>query len=230
MITTFLTGIALGLSIAAPVGPIGVLCIRRTLTNGRLTGFISGMGAAVADALYGALAAFGLSAVMNFLTGLHLVLHLGGSLFLIYLGITIARSRPRELHDPRPLEREFHNQDQPLAHNQDQPLERQFHNSDRYAQRNRMGSFWGAFLSAFGLTLCNPMTIMSFTAIFAGLNIPPRSELAIVSGVFLGSTLWWLILSGVVGWVKPSPDKLVWVNRFSALIIVGCGILGLTSL
>jgi len=208
MISIFLTGIALGLSIAAPVGPIGVLCIRRTLAGGRMTGFVSGLGAAAADAVYGGLAAFGLNAVMNFLTGLHLVLHLGGSLFLIYLGISIARSKPRELHE----------------------LDREFHNSNRYAEGDPKGSFWGAFFSTFGLTLCNPMTIMSFTAIFAGLNIPPKSELAIVSGVFVGSALWWLILSGVVGWFKPSPDKLVWVNRFSALIIVACGILGLTSL
>src|SRR5579883_1381130 len=90
-----LRGLALGFSIAAPVGPIGVLCIRRTLTNGYLTGVASGMGAATADMLYGAVAAFGLSAISGFLLGERLWIHLIGAVFLGYLGLRTLLARPK---------------------------------------------------------------------------------------------------------------------------------------
>ena len=67
--SVFLRGLIIGFSIAAPVGPIGVLCIRRTLAEGRLTGFLSGMGAASADMFYGVVAAFGLTVVQELLIG-----------------------------------------------------------------------------------------------------------------------------------------------------------------
>jgi threonine/homoserine/homoserine lactone efflux protein len=83
----FLQGLILGFSIAAPVGPIGLLCLQRTLAQGRRAGFISGLGAATADACYGLVAAFGLTAVISFLLGLQTWLQLGGGLFLLWLGI-----------------------------------------------------------------------------------------------------------------------------------------------
>jgi threonine/homoserine/homoserine lactone efflux protein len=87
-------GFLLGFSIAAPVGPIGVLCIRRTLADGRLAGFLSGIGAATADMLYGAIAAFGLTAVMNLLVSAQPWLRAVGGLFLLYLGIRTFFTRP----------------------------------------------------------------------------------------------------------------------------------------
>jgi threonine/homoserine/homoserine lactone efflux protein len=83
----FLKGLILGFSIAAPVGPIGLLCIQRTLSRGRLHGFVSGLGAATADACYGLVAAFGLTAVISFLLGFQFWLQLGGGLFLLWLGV-----------------------------------------------------------------------------------------------------------------------------------------------
>ncbi|WP_317969520.1 LysE family transporter [Paenibacillus sp. CCS19] len=85
-------GIVIGFSIAAPVGPIGVLVIRRTLAQGRVNGLLSGLGAASADAVYGLVAGLGLSIVMNFLLGLQFWLHLVGGLFLCYLGVRTFRS------------------------------------------------------------------------------------------------------------------------------------------
>lgn len=96
MIGFWFRGLILGFSIAAPVGPIGVLCIRRTLANGRLVGFISGLGAASADAFYGAVAALGLTAISNLLIGLRLWIHLLGGIFLCYLGIRTLLSAPAE--------------------------------------------------------------------------------------------------------------------------------------
>ncbi|HEV2237418.1 MAG TPA: LysE family transporter [Ktedonobacterales bacterium] len=92
--SAWVRGAALGLAVAAPVGPIGVLCIRRTLNDGRLTGFISGLGAATADAAYGASAAFGLTLVSSLLLGARLWVHLVGTLFLCYLGARTALARP----------------------------------------------------------------------------------------------------------------------------------------
>jgi threonine/homoserine/homoserine lactone efflux protein len=92
----FLKGLVIGFSIAAPVGPIGILCIRRTLTGGRLAGLASGLGAASADACYGAIAAFGMTALSNILTSQQIWLKLAGGFFLCYLGIRTFLSKPAE--------------------------------------------------------------------------------------------------------------------------------------
>ena len=91
-----LKGLALGFSIAAPVGPIGVLCIRRSLAEGRQIGFATGLGAATADAIYGAVAAFGLTVISSFLVGQKWWLGLIGGIFLCYLGVRTFLSRPAE--------------------------------------------------------------------------------------------------------------------------------------
>ncbi len=92
----FARGLLLGFAIAAPVGPVGVLCIRRTLTEGRAAGLLSGLGAATADAVYGAIAGFGLTAVTDLLVGRQWWLRLLGGLFLCYLGARTLLSRPAE--------------------------------------------------------------------------------------------------------------------------------------
>lgn len=96
LLSLFLRAFIIGISIAAPVGPIGVLCIRRTLANGRAAGFISGMGAATADMVYGAIAAFGLTAITNLLVDNAFWLKLIGGLFLLYLGIKTFFEKPAE--------------------------------------------------------------------------------------------------------------------------------------
>ena len=92
----FLKGLVLGFSIAAPVGPIGVLCIRRSLTHGFKSGLVSGLGAASADALYGTLAAAGLTLVADFLSAQSYWMGLIGGAFLLYLGIKILASKPAQ--------------------------------------------------------------------------------------------------------------------------------------
>ncbi len=91
-----LRGLVIGLAIAAPVGPIGLLCIRRTLADGRALGLATGLGAATADAVYGAVAAFGLTAVTDVLVGGERWLRLLGGAFLCYLGARTFRARPAE--------------------------------------------------------------------------------------------------------------------------------------
>jgi threonine/homoserine/homoserine lactone efflux protein len=197
----FLEGIVIGFAIAAPVGPIGILCIRRTLAEGRTSGFVSGLGAATADAVYGSVAALGLTFVAELLVGGEVWLRLVGGAFLVFLGVRTFLARPAE----------------------------------RAAPVERSGLV-GAYASTFLLTLTNPTTILSFAAIFAGLgagdaNGSAPSTMLLVLGVFLGSALWWLILSGSVGLsrAKLSARGLRLVNRISGTVIAAFGVLALSG-
>lgn len=199
-----LRGVAIGFSIAAPVGPIGVLCIRRTLTEGRLSGLLSGLGAATADAAYGAIAALGLTTLTSLLVGQQRWVRLIGGLFLLWLGAQTFRSKPA---------------DSPAA-----------------VAPASGGRMLGAFASTFALTLTNPMTILSFVAVFAGLGLgagagSPARALLMVLGVFLGSAAWWLLLSAVVDLLRSRFDQrsLVWVNRVSGAVITAFGIIAIAS-
>ena len=96
MLVLFFKGLLIGFSIAAPVGPIGVLCIRRTLAESRATGFVSGLGAATADAFYGAVAGFGLTLVSVFLQGQEFWFRLIGGAFLGYLGVRTFLAKPAD--------------------------------------------------------------------------------------------------------------------------------------
>ena len=194
-------GVIIGFAIAAPVGPIGVLCIRRTLADGRLPGFVSGLGAATADAGYGAVAAFGLTLITDFLMEGASWLRLIGGAFLLFLGIRTFFARPAERAAPA-----------------------------------RGGGLVGAYASTLFLTLTNPTTILSFAAIFAGLGVGSTNDalsaMLLVLGVFLGSALWWLVLSGTAGLfrAKLSAGGLRWVNRVSGTIIAAFGVLALSGL
>ena len=95
-LSPFLRGLALGVAVAAPVGPMSLLCMRRTLTGGFSAGFLSGLGVATADGIYAAVAAFGLVAVSDLLVGQQPWLRLLGGMALIYLGVRTLRGRPAE--------------------------------------------------------------------------------------------------------------------------------------
>jgi len=216
MLSNFLTGIILGLSIAAPVGPIGILCIRRTLAMGQGVGLVSGLGAATADGLYGCIAGFGLTAIADFLTDQSLWLRLVGGLFLCYLGVTTFLSKPADEKAAG----------SPLTANTSTS------SGEAVALPRSLLSAYGSTLA---LTLTNPATILSFAAIFAGLGIVESgrdfaSAGILVLGVFLGSALWWCCLSGIVSLFRTrfTPTGLRWLNRFSGLILLAFGITALT--
>lgn len=198
----FLKGIIIGFSIAAPVGPIGVLCIRRTLAEGRFVGLLSGLGAATADAFYGSIAGFGLTVISSLLIRQQFWLSLIGGLFLSYLGYKTFVSAPAQT-----------------------------------AAKAEGQGLLQAYVSTLLLTLTNPATILSFAAIFAGLGLASGeanylSAGTLVLGVFLGSALWWLLLSGGVSLLRSqfTPSRLVWVNRASGIIIAGFGLVVLITL
>jgi len=92
----FLKGIAIGFAMAIPVGPIGILCIRKTLTEGRLRGFVIGLGAATADLFYASVAAFGLTFISDILVSEKFWIRLVGGALLLFLGIKIFRALPKD--------------------------------------------------------------------------------------------------------------------------------------
>lgn len=197
----FLKGLILGFSIAAPVGPIGILCIRKTLQFGRFSGFVSGLGAALADAIYAIIAAFGLTFIADFLLAGQFWFRLFGGGFLIYLGWNTFFAKPNA-------------QSKDVLHT----------------------TLLNDFASTFFLTLTNPMTILSFLAVFAGLGLSSIegdyvSASVLVLGVFLGSAMWWLTLSEGVTLFreKVSENVMTWINRIAGLIIFGFGIAALLA-
>lgn len=201
-ITLFFKGMILGFSIAAPVGPIGILCIRRTLQYGKLSGLISGIGAATADVIYAIIAAFGLTMISNFLIAGEYWFQLLGGFFMIYLGAKIFFTKL-------------------------------IPNSREVAHKTLLSDFFSVFI----LTLTNPMTILSFFAVFAAIGLSSINDSffdasLLVLGVFLGSFAWWFILSeGVALFRKKIGDEfMLWVNRFAGVTIFLFGLIALLAL
>ncbi len=196
-----LKGVVIGFAIAAPVGPIGILCIKRTLIGGRLSGFYTGLGAALADAIYGCIGAFGLTLITSFLLGIGGWLKGIGGLFLLYLGLKTFFEKPaKERDDVREL------------------------------------GYVKDFITTFFLTLTNPMTILSFMAILAGLGLGEAGDYTsagmLVLGVFLGSLAWWLVLAEIVTLFRKriSAKVFLWINRLAGVIIIAFGIYSFCSL
>src|SRR5512143_1777165 len=193
----FLRGLIIGFSIAAPVGPIGILCIRRTLAEGRASGFLSGLGAATADALYGCVAGFGLTVISAFLVDQRFWIQLVGGVFLLALGIKILRAGPTGQ----------------AAAASGKGLVASYVSTFFLTITNPMTilSFAGIF-AALGVA-------------DTGGNLAAAALL--VLGVFSGSAAWWLILSGGVGLMRErlTTRMLGWTNRLSGIILVVFGAL-----
>jgi threonine/homoserine/homoserine lactone efflux protein len=192
----FITGLTIGFTIAMPIGPIGVLCLKRSLRDGRLCGLVTGLGAATADALYGLVAALGLTFVIHPLLAHHQILRGAGGVFLVVLGITMTRTK-------------FPSGDIAIP---DAPhLGRAFFSSLVLTLTNPMTilSFSGIFMG-FGIT---------------GSGGDVRQACWLVSGVFFGSAIWWTILSSGATWLGRRADRRVLrlFQWFAAIVLVGFG-------
>lgn len=196
----FLKALLLGVAVAAPLGPIGALCINRTLERGFFAGVAGGIGTSLADGLYASLAAIGFAAFSVFLAQIDTPLRLIGGAFMLWLGYQSFRPKPP-------------------------------HHAAKVSARDLAGTIAATFV----LTITNPMTILSFAALFAGLGLAATSgyaaALPVVIGVTLGSLLWWVALSGGVALARHKlPDGFVrWVSRLSGMILIGFGIWAVSS-
>ncbi|MBS7538198.1 LysE family transporter [Ancylobacter lacus] len=189
------------LAIAAPLGPIGALCINRTFERGFWAGVAGGLGTALADAVYASLAAVGFSAFAATLATIDAPLKIVGGLFMLWLGWKSLKPKP-------------------------------VGNAAQVGARD----LFGTIAATFFLTITNPMTILSFAAIFAGLGLADAagttSVFLVVAGVFLGSLLWWFVLSGGVALARQRlPESFSRrVSSLSGLILILFGLYALGSL
>jgi threonine/homoserine/homoserine lactone efflux protein len=194
-----LQGLGIGFAIAAPVGPIGMLCIRRTLHHGSVVGVATGLGAATADAMYGLVAAGGLG-IAGWLLGHAAILSLVGAALLAWLGLESLRGFLRKAGASTAAQAEAA--------------------TPRTSPR-------AAFASTFALTASNPMTILSFVGVIAALGASVAGAGSaswwLVAGVFAGSMLWWLILVAIVRLVHRalSPAALRWIDLATAAVLLG---------
>jgi threonine/homoserine/homoserine lactone efflux protein len=204
MLFNFLAkGILIGFLIAMPVGPIGMLCIRNSLSWGMRYGFATGMGAALADTLYGALASFSILSLLPLIMNYQFWFQLMGGSFLCYLGWhTLQVNKIREQKEVT------------------------------------KSTLKKVFLTTFFLTLTNPLTILSFAGVYAGFGlelnesnldsifIGNAAASILTVGVFLGSAIWWLLLSSVTALLRKrfGPAMSKWLNRISGSILIGFGL------
>lgn len=200
-ISPLLKGLLLGFSIAAPVGPIGVLCIRRTLSNGRISGLVSGLGAASADAFYGFVAGFGLTAISGFLIDQKFWLALFGGIYLCYLGFRTFQAKPSSM--------EVQAENQSLW--------------GSYLSTFGLTLTNPATILSFVALFAGLGLVSSESSYFAALLL--------VLGVFLGSAAWWLTLSGGVSFLRDKFNSrtMVWINRIAGVVLLGYGIAAIFS-
>ena len=201
-IPLLLQGLLIGFSIAAPVGPIGVLCIRRTLADGRAVGVATGLGAASADAVFGSIAAFGLAFISSFLVQQQSWIRLLGGAFLCYLGIKTLLVRPAETAAQAKSNGLF----------------------GAYAS-----TFFLTLTNPASIVLFS--AIFAGLGLFGGVG-SVGAAMALVGGIALGSAAWWLLLSSGVSLLRSRFDAraMRWVNVASGLIILSFGVAALASL
>ncbi len=198
-LVVLLQGVVLGIAIAAPVGPIGLLCIRRTLQYGPLMGFFTGFGAAVADTIYGAIAAFGVSAALDFLRGHETAFQFVGGIFLLAVAVRTFRRKPEE-------------QEREVATTPDTP--------------SWIGGFMTG-LSLTLTNPATIMAFIAVFAGFGLAGTLGRVDAGtLVAGIFIGASLWWMALSAGVAAVRHriSSERLTLLNHCTGVALAGFGL------
>lgn len=201
IIRSIFDGFIVGFLASVPLGPIGVLCIQRTLNRGRRSGFVSGLGAASSDLIYAIIAGFSVSMVMNFVEEQKHLLSIVGAIILIGLGLKIYFTNPAK------------------------QMRRQQQRQRQYAQHQRRGpNLWQDYLSTFFLTITNPLAIFLFLTGFSlvGGERSFTLQTIMLGGVFLGASTWWFVLTMLVGLFrkKLTLKRLYYINKTAGAIII----------
>lgn len=204
----FIRGAFVGMTLAVPVGPVGVLCLRRTLNYGWLAGLFSGLGAATADAIFGLIATFSLTIVTDFLRDWHDFLMVGAGLLLLYLGIKALRHLPS------------------------------YEGKLEEGSSNGVGvhRLVGYYVSTLLLLLYHPISLIAFISVFASFGVVPEGSgrmphYMLVLGVFVGSAAWWLGIGGLAALLRSRlrATHFRWINLISGAILSGFGLALLIS-
>lgn len=204
------SGIIIGLIVAAPIGPVNLICVRRAFLYGPLNGFLSGLGAALGDGVFAIITAFGLTAISQWIEGYSTALKLIGGLMLLGFGLHIF------------------NADVSLLRDAESPGNRD----------SGSKSLVRTIASTFALTITNPATLLGFTALFAGLGGLTGARATffdaavLVLGVIWGSTLWWFALTTIVGIFHRHIDTGVMrtINHLFGILVTGFGVVVLGNL
>lgn len=210
-IGVFYRGLVLGLMIAAPVGPIGLLCIRRTLQRGFVVGFATGLGAACADTLFGAVAALGVATILEFMKHYDVFIRMVGGVALIFGAWHAWHDRPQPAAEPTAFVGKVI------------PIQKD------YAVVQALKGL----VSGFALTVANPVMLFAVLAVVASFSHVEShlDAITVITGIFFGSTLWWLTLSGGVTLIRGlfSDARIILVNRFTALALAGIALWAIGS-
>lgn len=201
-------GIIIGIAVAAPIGPVNLICIHRTISRGRLNALMAGQGAAIGDSVFAIIAAFGLTAVSSFVTDWEMQIQLVGGVILLGMGIKTLISDPVQAVS-----------------------------KDNAKYDNGALDLAKVVAATFSLTITNPATLFGFAAIFAGVGGIVGADTGeksadygyaatLVAGVWAGSTLWWLFITNLAALLRDRAEHgwLMVVQRVSGVIIVGFGL------
>ena len=195
LVIALLKGVAVGIVIALPVGPVGVLCVRRTLFDGPTYGFVSGLGAATADTIFGIIAGFGITIVRDFMLRYQDWFAAAGGLFLLCIGVKALLYADDT--EPEPV-----------------------HDDARY-----LGAFVSTFALTITNPITILAFAGIFAKVGVSKDAGLLDVAVLVAGVFLGSLLWWFGLSfGIAGLRRVGTVRLVWLNRISGAILALSGL------
>ena len=192
----------IGISVSAPLGPMGAMVIQRTIHKGLPSGIASGSGIAIGDTIYALIAGFGLTFISGFLDSHQVYFRLIGGLILLFMGYKMFSSN--------------------------QLLQCK-------EKRKKKDNLFLDFLSLLVLTISNPFTVLIFGAAFTGLNVFTSSQnttTLVVSGIFLGALIWWLILGFLVNTLrgKLNLKAISIVNKVTGLLVVAIGFIAMFSI
>jgi len=202
-----MSGVVMGLIAAVPIGPVNLICIRRSFAFGPLNGFVSGLGAALGDGIFAAIMGFGLTWIAQMIEGYATIIELTGGAMMVWMGYRTFISPPV----PRCLDTKTDGERTNLVR---------------------------AMVSTFALTITNPVTLLSFGVMFAGLGGLAGGAGSfndagfVVAGVVAGSTGWWLALTTVIGIFHTRIDEKAMriINRACGALVMACGLVVLIHL
>ena len=187
-------GFIIGIAVSVPLGPLGMLCIKRTVNKNWKSGFLSGLGIAASDVLYAIIAGFSLTIIIDFIRSYEIYFKILGASMVVLLGLYIFFSNPAK---------------------------------DIQKYRRKGNSYLQDFLTAFLLTVTNPLSVFVFVAIFTSYSLVLElsqlfEALLIIGGIFIGGATWWFILTGLANLFKHklTISTLWWANK-----IIGLGVI-----
>ena len=201
--TLFTRGIIIGFLAACPIGAVAILCVQKTIQKGFWQGFLMGVGSAFGDFFYAVVTGFSLSFISDFFANHRTIIGIIGGLLMLYLGFSIFRKNPVK----------------------------QWKENKKLNNTTSKARVLGDFAASFGLTISNPLTILSFGVLFTASSAissetPPLETCILLLGVIIGAVIWWAFLAIVVNIFrnKIGPRNIMWINKITGICVMMFGL------